>query len=450
MSKYKNTKQIAKAARKGISDSRLHMLLIAIPLVALLMKFVIMANIEAGGWAGADGENYIKGVDGLLAGGFFSEESVLSYWPAGYPLLLWPIAALTTSKFFYLMSLVQSIFFAYATYFLSRKIHQSSLKKLALWVSMAISFNPTLSLGSLAVGYETPIAACFMMIAGVILSTFNKPIDKKFWIAVSSVGGWFALATFMQPRFLLIAIIIAVLWALKVVGSKNRIRVASLVIVIMMLAPAIMIFRNAISIDKATISTNLGVTMNIGAGPETSGSYLRSGPEVPCEPKAPATTVTDNELVLCVIRWYLVNPIDTLRLSANKSKLFWAPWSGPLSTEGTMARNPWLKISPVQQSSANSEGARDLIYGSIGIVVSWGWLLGQIILLVAGYLTLRRFGSNEKLFANIVMIPIVSSWLISIGTIGDHRFRVPTMSMSLILQFIGLIAIWNKGKNFRK
>ena len=115
-----------------------------------------------------------------------------------------------------------------------------------------------------------------------------------------------------------------------------------------------------------------------------------------------------------------------------------------------MARNPWLKISPVHQSSANSEGARDLIYGSIGIVVSWGWLLSQIILLVTGYLTLRRFGSNEKLFANIVMVPIVLSWLISIGTIGDHRFRVPTMSMSLILQLIGLIAIWNKGKSLSK
>jgi hypothetical protein len=450
MSKYKNTKQIAKAARKEISDSRLHKLLIAIPLAVLLIKFVIMANIQSGAWYGADGDNYVLGVDGLLAGGFFSEEGVLSYWPAGYPLLLWPIAALTTSKFFYLMSFVQSIFFAYATYFLSRKIHQSSLKKFALWVSIAISFNPTLSLGSLAVGYEAPIAACFMMIAGVILSTFNKPIDKKFWIAVTSVGGWFALATFMQPRFLLIAIIVAILWALKVVGRKNRIRVAALIIVIMMVAPAIMIFRNAVSIDKATISTNLGVTMNIGAGPETSGSYLRSGPEVPCEPKAPATTVTDNELVICVVKWYLANPIDTLRLSANKSKLFWAPWSGPLSTEGTMARNPWLKISPVQQSSANSEGARDLIYGSIGIVVSWGWLLGQIILLVIGYLTLRRFGSHEKLFANIVMVPIVLSWLISIGTIGDHRFRVPTMSMSLILQLIGFIVIWNKGKSFSK
>jgi hypothetical protein len=50
----------------------------------------------------------------------------------------------------------------------------------------------------------------------------------------------------------------------------------------MLVAPAIMIFRNTVVIDKATISTNLGVTMRIGAGPETSGGYQRKGSEVPC------------------------------------------------------------------------------------------------------------------------------------------------------------------------
>jgi hypothetical protein len=186
---------------------------------------------------------------------------------------MWPIAIVAQPIFFYLISAIQSVFFAYATYFFTNKMAKSSLKTYAFWTSIIISFNPTLSLSSLAIGYEAPIAACFMMVAGTILSTFNKPIDKKFWIAVASVGGWFALATFMQPRFLLIAIIVAIVWALRVVGTKNRLRIAALVTAIMMVAPAIMIYRNTVVIDKATISTNLGVTMRIGAGPETSGGY---------------------------------------------------------------------------------------------------------------------------------------------------------------------------------
>jgi hypothetical protein len=444
MSKYKNTKQMAAKSEK--SDSRLRKYLIAIPLIALVIKLITMANIQAGAWYGADGENYIRGVDGLLAQGFFSTEPLLSYWPAGYPLLMWPVAAIGDSIFFYLLTIIQSLFFAYATYFLTNKLRNSSLKYLAFWTSIILSFNPTLSLSSMTVGYEAPIAACFMMIAGTILSTFNKPIDKKFWIAVASVGGWFALATFMQPRFLLIAIIVAIMWALRVVDTKHRLRIAALVIAIMMAAPALMIFRNAVSIDKATISTNLGVTMRIGAGPETSGSYDRTGPDVPCEPKAPATAVTDNEIVICVLKWYLTNPLDTVRLSFNKAIFFWSPWSGP-EAEGTMARNPWLKISPVQQVGKSSQEGQSLVFGPFGIAISYLWIIGQVLFLFLGYRALRRMGPDEKFFARVLITPVLISWLLALGTIGDHRFRIPTMSLSLLLQVAAFLAIRKKLNN---
>lgn len=443
MAKYKKTKQIAKSTKKEISDSRLHKYLIAIPLIALVIKFITMANIEAGAWSGADGENYIAGLNGLLTEGFFSEEGKLSYWPAGYPILLWPLGALSATKFFYLVSFIQSLFFAFSTYFFTNKLRTSSLKYLAFWVSMLITFNPTLSLSSLAIGYEAPIASCFMMIAGIIWSYASPTIDKKFWLNVTYVGGWFALATFMQPRFLLIAIIVSVLWGLKVVGAKNRFRIAALVTTIMMFAPAIMIFRNSVVIEKATISTNLGVTMRIGAGPDTNGGYVRTGPEVPCEPKAPATSVTDNEVVICVVKWYLSNPIDTVRLSFNKTLFFWSPWSGP-KAEGTTARNPWLNISPARQIAKGSEAGADFIYGSFGKLVSWGWILGQMIFLFTGYRVLRKIGADEKFFAQVVLIPVILSWLISIGTIGDHRFRIPTMSMSIFLQVVAFLAIRKK------
>ena len=446
MAKYKNTKKIAKSANKEISDSKLHKYLIAIPLIALAIKFITMGNIQAGGWYGADGENYTTGVDGLLKDGFFSKEPKLSYWPAGYPLLLWPIAIISTAKFFYILSFLQSIFFAFSTYFLTNKLRKSSLRYLAFWASIIISFNPTLSLSTLSVGYEAPIAACFMMIAGTILSTFNKPIDMKFWIAVTYVGGWFALATFMQPRFLLIATIVAIMWALKVVGIKNRIRIAALVIIIMMAAPAIMIFRNTVSIGKSTISTNLGVTMSIGAGPETSGAYARTGPEVPCEPKPPATVVTDNEVIICVLKWYLTNPADTIRLSVNKALYFWSPWSGPVAI-GTMARNPWLMISPIQQTENSNQDGQGLVFGSFGIAISYLWIFGQVLFLGLGYRAIGRQGPDEKFFAWVLITPVLISWFLALGTIGDHRFRIPTMSMSLVLQLAAILTIRKKLKD---
>jgi hypothetical protein len=443
MAKYKNTKQMAAKSEK--SDLRLHKYLIAIPLIALLIKFIIMSNTQSGGWYGADGENYTMGVDGLLKDGFFSEEPKLSYWPAGYPLLLWPFAEIAISKFFYIISFLQSVFFAYSTYFFTNKLRTSSLKYLAFWASILITFNPTLSLSSLAIGYEAPIASCFMMIAGLILANLNPTLDKKFWLAVTYVGGWFALATFMQPRFLLIAIIVAIMWALKVTGAKNRIRIAALVTAIMMVAPGIMIFRNSVVIDKATISTNFSAALKIGAGPETSGGYNRSGPDVVCPVAQSGEALTDNQYALCIVKWYLTNPKDTVRLSFNKTKYFWSPWSGS-EAEGTMARNPWLKISPAHQITIGSKGGREFVYSGFGIAVSYGWIIGQMLFLVVGYRSLRKLGENEKFFANIVIIPIVLSWLISIGTIGDHRFRIPTMSMSIFLQVAAFLAIRKKLK----
>jgi hypothetical protein len=444
MAKHKNTKQMAKSAKKEISDSKLHKYLIAIPLIALVIKFITMGNIQSGMWLGADGENYLKGLDGLVKDGFFSKEGLLSYWPAGYPLLMWPLAEIAKTSFFYLLSVVQSLFFAYATYFFTNKMAKSSLKNFAFWTSIILSFNPTLSLSSMAIGYEAPIAACFMMIAGIIWANANPVFDKKFWLNVAFVGFWFSLATFMQPRFLLIAVIIAVLWALKVAGTKNRIRIVALVASIMMVAPAIMIFRNVEVIDKATISTNLGVTMRIGAGPETSGGYARKGPEVPCEPKVPNGGVSDSELVICVLKWYLTNPSDTVRLSINKAILFWSPWDGPLSVNGTMARNPWLQISPVNKIAKSSADGQGLVFGFIGNTISWLWLVGQVVILFFGYRSLRKLGPDEKFFAQVLITPVLISWLLALGTIGDHRFRVPTMSMSLVLQVIAILAIRKK------
>jgi hypothetical protein len=282
-----------------------------------------------------------------------------------------------------------------------------------------------------------------MMIGGIIWANANPTIDKKFWLSVAYVGGWFALATLMQPRFLLIAIVVAILWALKVAGTKNRIRIAALVTAIMMLAPISMIYRNSVAIDKAVISTNFSSALRIGAGPETSGGYNRTGPEIQCPAPESGQSLTENQYALCIVKWYLTNPLDTVRLSFNKTKYFWSPWSGP-ETEGTMARNPWLKISPTHQIATGSQNGYDFIYGPVGVVVSYLWMLGQLIFLFVGYRALRKIGADEKFFARIVLAPVVLSWLISVGTIGDHRFRIPTMSLSIFLQVAAFLALRKK------
>ena len=68
----------------------------------LVVKLVIIFNIQAlplnetwgkdflvgGIWPGSDAENYLSGYINLIKDGIFSTESILSYFPAGYPLII--------------------------------------------------------------------------------------------------------------------------------------------------------------------------------------------------------------------------------------------------------------------------------------------------------------------------------------------------------------------------
>lgn len=434
----------AKQALLNKREQKLHRYLIAIPVIAFVIKLITMSNIQGGGWLGADGENYFKGVDGLYAEGIFSKAEILNYWPAGYPILLWLLVLISVSKFLYLIGFVQSIFFAFATYYLTRNLSKTSLAWIAFPVSIFISFNPTLSLSTLAVGYEAPVAACFMMILGLVISSKTHQ-NKNQYKHAAYAGAWLALAAFMQPRYLLAGFVIFLIWALSCASKKQGVVFLAVASAAMIISPIALVARNAVAIDQTSISTNLGVTMSIGAGDETKGGYKRTGPEIPCSPTPPATSITDNQLVGCVVKWYLTNPVKTVKLAFYKSQYFWSPWSGPLA-EGTMARNPWLKISPVK-SMTNTQSGADLVTGPFGKLISWGWILSQLALLLYGYLTLRRGDLVSKLAANSALSAVVISWLISIGTIGDHRFRIPTMSLSLLLQAAG---VWQLKKKLSK
>ena len=434
----KNKKPVTQANKAEIKRIRY---LIAVPVIAFVIKLITMGNIQGGGWLGADGENYFKGVDGLYAEGLFSKAEILNYWPAGYPILLWLLVLISVSKFVYLISFIQSIFFAYATYYMTKNISKTSIAWLSVPTSVFISFNPTLSLSTLAVGYEAPVAACFMMVIGVLIASKLKADSLQYKFAIFA-GAWIALASFMQPRYLLAGVVMLLIWGSTFVSRKVGLGLVAVSVVVMFISPTLLIARNAVAINKTSISTNLGVTMSIGAGDGTKGGYNRTGPEVTCAPQVPGATVTDNELVKCVIKWYLTNPVKTARLAFYKSEFFWSPWSGPLAN-GTMARNPWLKISPFKDLQ-DSQNSSQIVMGNFGKCISWVWILAQLALLFYGYLNLRKVDLISKLIANSTLSAVVISWLISIGTIGDHRFRIPTMGLSLLLQVAGVWNIKNK------
>ena len=420
--------------------------------IKIIISFNIPAfNIEINGkpflldgiWLGADGENYLKGFDALVRDGIFSSEGILNYWPAGYPLIILFLSLLGKSWVLTSLALSQSLFFSFSVYYFTAQLYRTRLKNYSYLVLMLILLNPTLSLSSLAIGYESFTASGFLIATALIIKDLVEKNDKNFfkYLVINSLI--FGLLTFMQPRLIVSGLLIHLLWVFvrKGLSVGSLILIASMVITL--LAPATLIYRNNQAVGLNSISTNLGVTMNIGAGDNATGGYMKEGYGVPCELTGNVSE-QDNQRVRCVVEWYLTNPTKAVKLFYNKTLYFWSPWSGP-EANGTMARNPWLKISPIKDITSSQEGI-NLVYGSFGKLISWLWLLSGLALLLYGYLTLWRQDSLERFIANMAMIAISTNWLISLISIGDHRFRIPIMGLSLFLQAIGLKTLLRGGK----
>jgi len=421
---------------------------IAVFVVKLLIIFNIQGgNIEISGrpffldgiWLGADGENYITGFDALIREGIFSEAGILNYWPAGYPLFILFLSFLGQSWVLTILAVVQSAIFSWATLTFATQITRTRLRNFSYFVFLLILLNPTLSLSSLTVGYESLAASGFLISLALIIQDLIEKNESKFKWRLIIVSGIFGFLTFIQPRLVLSGVLIIFIWLTVRKGFKLTLALLAGSLVITLFFPATLIFRNNQATGVNTISNNLGNTMNLGAGDKATGGYNSKEKGVDCN----IENRTDNDLVKCVLKWYLKNPSKSLKLFYNKSIYFWSPWFGP-EANGTMARNPWLKISPLRNITSTQEGV-DLVYGGFGKLLSWIWLLSGIALLLNGFKFLWQKKSLERFIASLAMIAILTNWLISLISIGDHRFRIPIMGMSLFLQAIGIKALF-KGK----
>ncbi len=416
-----------------------------ISLAILVLKLVIILSIKFGGWMGSDAEGYVAGAASMLKHGFFAKDRVLSFLPAGYPMVIWVLALLTrtgssitNASSLAVLSIFQTLFYFVAcTYFID-KLRSTRLNSYAVPAALLLGLNPTLSLSSMVAGYESIVASCMLLSIALIIDFRQNSNERSLWKTAVLIGLLQSLSGITQPRELLIGFALLLIWAIYENSRKSTAFILIVGSCAMLTLPLALVARNIEATGTAVLSAQLGATMGGGAGDKASGGYEGRG-FITCPPKPDGGTVSDNELVVCVLKWYAHNPGPTLHLMVNKARFFWSPWSGPLAN-GTAARNPWLKIDPVQ-NLASTPGGRTLVLGWFGKTISWIWMLGGLLLLYLGVRRLWILGGLEREVSILLSTPVLLGMLISMGTIGDHRYRIPTMGMSLFLQLVGFYAL---------
>jgi hypothetical protein len=420
--------------------------LLAFSLTVFFIKIMWLSSKEGRGLLGADGENYLEALSGLLSEGFFSTQGKLSYWPAGYPILMWPIAAISESNLAFIVGIIQSLIFALSIWFFASELSASSLKRFTWPAAIILNLSPTLSLNSVVIGYEVTSASLFLLAISLYIRLVR--------LSKSSILNWenclaafaISISFFMQPRILLLALGIITPFAIYHYRGRAIPIFLTFTFSMVAIAPSIMILRNIEANGYAAISTNLGATMNVGAGSESTGGYTPRATGVPCEAINGNAAEQDSHRVGCVLRWYAENPGKSAKLFVNKFFFHWSPW-GPLS-DGTMARNPWLQFHPFSKTAQTQEGY-ELINGWIGKSLSRLWVLSSLLVLVYGFIALRRRGGVSTLLAWCLFIPVLLNTASSMGTIGDHRFRIPTLTLSILLQLFGLYSIFER-RSFKR
>lgn len=464
-------KKAKDSKRVSIQKSKAMRNLAFLPFGALVVKILIILNIEgynwyasvngnfAAGmtnlldgkyipqyaWYGADGENYLRGVEALAKDGFFSEAGILSYWPAGYPLLMWLVGLIFGGWFFAAVAILQSALYAFACWLIAVEMKLGRLAKFAFPCLLILTFNPTLALNTIAIGYELPTASLLLISIALMLRHFRRGKDRLVTSESTLAAVSLMLATLMQPRLIAFATVIFFFWGVAKFRKKSAALFLAVSLGIVAIAPALMVFRNINSNGMLTISTNLGTTMNIGAGPKSTGGYTNQATGVGCPEVKGTPAEIDSARVRCVIDWYLDNPSKAISLFWNKSVYFWSPWVGP-AANGTMARNPWRINHPINETIKTEEGFK-LVYGTAGKLFSWLWMLATLALLILGFKSLFSAGSLERLLGLTCFSVVVVNWLITILTIGDHRFRIPSMGVSLLLQTVGLVGLFVKNRD---
>ena len=412
--------------------------------IILFIKLITIQNIQDGIWPGADSENYLAALIGLTDQGLLSTEEKLTYWPAGYPIFIYLLSMIFGSLLFPTLAIIQSLFFSFSVYYFSKSLLTTKLKDFSIIVFFLISLNPTLGLSSLSLGYESIAASGIILSLALVINDLKDTNSNLFKRRMFLHSLNFGILAFLQPRLIVIGIFITIF----LIYYKKQIRKilisVLLATLVMLLIPSSLILRNYQANGLSTISTNLGNTMMLGVGNGASGGYLSpNGAGVPCEAKGDRAE-QDRSLVKCALTWYLDNPGKSIELALKKTIYFWSPWYGP-AFNGTMARNPWLKINPIRSMTSTPDGAR-LVLGDLGKFISYSWVALTLLFLIFGFVILWRLGGIERylgtIAGTIVFIALATTWL----TLGDNRFRLPIMGMSLFLQAVGIRTLFKGGK----
>jgi hypothetical protein len=329
--------------------------------------------------------------------------------------------------------------YSYSVFFFGKQLLKTKFNKIVLPFVIILLLNPTLSLSSLVIGYESLVVSFFLLSIGFLIGDLTSKESKLPYSSLLISAVLLGLTVWLSPRMILPGFLTLLTWLYLKNKFKKNLFSSLIVILIFLSFQGSIIIRNEIATGNFISQSSVGNLAIMGAGPNATGTYTNKDTGIVCDVEGLDAALSSNKKLKCAINWYKNNPGQGLFLLWKKSYYLWSPWFGPLAG-GTMSRNPYLNFHPVI-ASITTQSQLDFVMGLPGQLVSWIFILGSWLLLILGFRASSKLGGVERVIGNISMMIIISSWLSVLIVQGDHRYRIPFMPFSLFLQFYGYKAL---------
>jgi len=406
------------------------------------VKIIIIFNIDpisdyykAGAWVGSDTDGYLQGANAIKSEGFFTKSDFLSYYAPGYPVFLYVIQKIFGSYLILVVSILQTLFYSFSIYFVAKQLLNSGLQLFATTFTFIALLNPTLSLSTMQLGYEGLVASICAIVLGLFIKSMSNLDIKFISFEVLTAATLMGISIWLAPRMILAAFMLVIFWAFFM-KSKSRLLSGFMAILIIVGFQSSIVMRNYIANGEYSSQTSLGNLALMGAGPLATGTYMNSPSGIYCKTTSKEVSNQSNQRLSCAINWYIENPLNGAKLLWKKSYYLWSPWYGPL-TGGTSAANPYYRWFHPIKSNITTQSQLDIVTGLPGKIVSWFWIVGGWILLIIGFRYLFSNGGMPNKVGTVSAVLILSNWITALITIGDNRYRIPLMTISLLVQVIG-------------
>ena len=206
-----------------------------------------LVGMHPGAWLGSDGETYFAASEAIAKEGIFSKSSLLVYFAPGYPVFLFILHFLTGKLLLLFTSLIQTLLYSYSVYFFGRQLLKTKFNKIVLPFGIVALLNPTLSLSSLVIGYESLVASCFLLALSFLIIDLKSKEMKYKHSPILNSAVLLGLTVWLSPRMILPGFLILITW-LYLKNKFNKNILSSLIVVMIFLSfQGSMIMRNEIA-----------------------------------------------------------------------------------------------------------------------------------------------------------------------------------------------------------